>query len=101
MTRVFLLALCFLLGACATTTIGAVRAPTGSCTRQCWTATSGHDARVACLRTCPGATVSEASCPVPPSRATMCLNTQTERHDPVVDAALAGFFFGVLTAPAR
>jgi hypothetical protein len=101
MARAILLVLAIFLGACATTTIGAVRAPSGTCTRQCWTATSGHDARVACLRTCPGATVSGSSCPTPPAPATMCLNTRTEHRDPIVDAALAEFFIGILTAPVR
>jgi hypothetical protein len=65
------------LGGCATTVVGALRAPVSDCTSHCRYLTD-DDARYGCLLSCPGARYSTAACTEDEPASIACANDRRE-----------------------
>jgi hypothetical protein len=74
---VVLVALVASVSGCATTVVGALRAPVSDCTSHCNYLT-GDDARYACLLQCPGARYSPVGCGEAEPESVACANDRRE-----------------------
>jgi hypothetical protein len=82
---------------CATTVVGALRAPVSDCTSHC-NDVAGDDEqyRYACLVSCPGARYSGAGCSDAEPASVACVNDR--RDDTAANEATARAVFGILDA---
>jgi hypothetical protein len=81
------------LSGCATTVVGALRAPVSDCTGHCRYLT-GDDERYACLLQCPGARYSTAACSEAEPASVACANDR--RDDTQENAETARAVVGLL-----
>ena len=81
------------LSGCATTVVGALRAPVSDCTSHCRYLTD-DDARYGCLLSCPGARYSAAACTEAEPASVACANDR--REDTQANAETERAVFGLI-----
>jgi hypothetical protein len=93
---VAMVALAASVSGCATTVVGALRAPVSDCTSRCAVLT-GDENHLRCLEHCPGARYSEAACRDDEPAEVACANDRRDNSaDGLAAAGLALEIFGAI-----